>query len=903
MNEIEQYNPKEIENSIYEFWERRNYFYASINSQNKKYVIVIPPPNITGFLHMGHALNNTVQDILIRWKRMEGFNTLWVPGTDHAGIATQNVVEKELLKEGISRKEIGREKFLEEVWKWKEKYGTVIISQLKKLGASCDWTKLKFTMDEVLSKAVLTAFIKLYKKGLIYRGKKIINWCPRCITALSDEEVEYEEENGFLYYIKYPILNGTYIEVATTRPETMLGDTAVAVNISDKRYKKLIGEKIKLPFVNREILIIEDEKVDMEFGTGAVKITPSHDPDDFSIGIKHNLEFITVIDSEGRMNENAGEFKGLDRFECREKIIEQLKKNGLLSKVEPYIHRVGHCHRCGTIIEPYLSTQWFVKMKPLAQPAIEVVEKGQIKFYPERWKKIYLQWLYNIKDWCISRQIWWGHRIPVYYCRKCFESPDKNQKSKIKNQNLNDGNFYSDQKGIIVSAIKPEKCPNCNSDEIYQDSDVLDTWFSSWLWPFSVFGWPEKTKELEYFYPTDTLVTAPDILFFWVARMIMAGMEFMGEIPFENIYIHGTVRDNTGKKMSKSLGNVIDPLEIIEKYGADSLRFSLLSVTAFGQDVFLSDSFHLKGRNFVNKIWNASRFIFINLEKNEVKQKIEFDKENKNFTIAEIWILSLLNELIENVTKSLENFKFNEALNSLYEFFWHKFCDWYLEITKIYFKEEKHFLEINLPVLLHVLTNTIKLLHPFIPFVTERIYLEVQKYFNTESESIIISKWPVKDGIFNKDAIDKMEGIIEAIKFIRDIKMRFKIPLKKRINCFYEEDKISLEEKKIISELSGIDKFLPFSLSLPKNTIVRNLKIGKFGLVLEGIVDFSDEIKKLNKEKEKLEINLEKIKNKIENPDFLNKVCSEIREKEKEKLEQLKEKIKKIEEDIKCMQL
>ncbi|MCM8772847.1 MAG: valine--tRNA ligase [Candidatus Omnitrophica bacterium] len=872
MNKFEtKYNPSEVEEKIYKMWEEKNYFYVKTENTKKKYVIVIPPPNITGFLHMGHALNNTIQDILIRWKRMQGFNALWVPGTDHAGIATQNVVEKELLKKGLTRKQLGREKFIEEVWKWKEEYGSRIIYQLKKLGASCDWTRIRFTMDPMLSNAVKECFVRLYKKGLIYKGKRIINWCPRCETALSDDEVEYEEVNSFLYYIKYPLLKGGFIEVATTRPETMLGDTAVAVNTKDERYKNLIGEKVKLPFVERIIPIIGDEKVEIEFGTGAVKITPAHDPNDFEIGQKHNLDFVIIMNEEGIMNENAGKFKGYERFECRKLIIEELKKLGLLSKIEDYTTRIGHCYRCYTIIEPYLSNQWFVKMAPLAEPAIRVAEEGRLKFYPERWKKVYLHWLYNVKDWCISRQIWWGHRIPVWYCEN--NCPPIVEKEEVK------------------------VCPYCGNKKVHQDEDVLDTWFSSWLWPFSVFGWPEKTKDLEIFYPTDTLVTAQEILFFWVARMVMAGLEFMGEIPFENVYIHGTVRDETGKKMSKSLGNVIDPVEIINKYGADSLRFGLISLTAFGQDVFLPPDFYIKGRNFTNKLWNASRYIFKKCEElNIEKVKIKFETKNLNF--PENWILSKLNEIIEKTTKSLNNFYFNESLNNLYDFFWHDFCDWYLEISKVY-QDIEYLKSAVIPVLCKTLITSLQLLHPFIPFITEQIWQNFKNVVELNCESIVISSWPESEKYRDEKSIKKFEKIKEIIVSIRDLKAKFEIPLSKNIDCYYEGEIDKIEEN-IIKKLSGVKEIKKFDETKikEKNFFVKHLSSGRLGISFGGIINILKEKERKEKELEKLNKILKEIEKRLNNSEFLSKAPYEIIEKEKKRKEEIEEKVKNIKKDI-----
>lgn len=873
MDMEKKYNPEEIEEKIYRLWEEKDFFHVEPDRKKKKYVIVIPPPNITGFLHMGHALNNTIQDILIRWKRMEGYNALWVPGTDHAGIATQNVVERKLLEEGKRRQDLGREKFIEKVWEWKKEFGSRIINQLKKLGASCDWKRLRFTMDENLSKAVRYAFVKLYEKGLIYKGKRIINWCPRCTTALSDEEVEYKDVPSYLYYIRYPLVDGGFIEVATTRPETMLGDTAVAVNPEDERYKSLIGKEIKLPFVERIIPVIADKEVEIEFGTGAVKITPAHDPNDFEIGQRHKLPFVVVIDEEGKMNEMAGKFAGMDRFQARERIIEELKNMGLLGKVEPYTHRVGHCYRCSTPIEPYISTQWFVKMEPLSKQAIRVAEENKLKFFPERWKKVYLNWLYNIKDWCISRQIWWGHRIPVWYCENKNCPP-------------------------IVSMDEVKECPRCGSKNVKQDEDVLDTWFSSWLWPFSVFGWPEKTEDLEVFYPTDTLVTAQEILFFWVARMVMSGMEFMGEMPFENVFIHGTVRDDTGRKMSKSLGNAIDPVEIIENYGADSLRFSLISMTSFGQDVYLSTTFYIKGRNFMNKIWNASRYIItLNEESNEkifASGKIDF--ESLNF--SEKWIIIKLNETIKKVSELLERFHFNESINVLYDFFWHTFCDWYIEISKIYKNEKEYFQKSVIPVLNKVLITSLKLLHPFVPFITEKIWQILRNYVSDlDGECVMISKWPEFEEYRDDGIILKMDEIIEIITNIRNIKAKIKIPVSKTIDCFVERETGKVEEK-IIKTLGKIEFKRKQDIVKNKNYLVKNLSSGRLFISIEGIIDISKELEKLENERVKLEKLLEKTEKMLSNKNFLEKAKKDVIEKTKQNRIKLEEKIENIKQDI-----
>ena len=871
------YNPKEVEQKIYDLWISKGLFRAPANPDKKPYCIVIPPPNITGILHMGHALNNTIQDILVRFKRMQGYESLWMPGTDHAGIATQNVVEKELAKKQIKRQDLGREKFLDEVWKWKEKYGSTIIRQLKKLGASCDWERERFTMDEGLSNAVLEVFIRLYEKGLIYRGNYIINWCPRCQTALSDEEAPHRELDGYLYYIKYPAKNKNkeYITVATTRPETMLGDVAVAVNPKDKRFKDFTSKALVLPLIEREIKVIEDDFVDPEFGTGAVKVTPAHDPYDFDIGRRHNLTPINIMHPDGSLNDNAGDYEGMDRFEAREAILEDLKARGLLEKVSPHRHAVGHCYRCHTIIEPYLSKQWFVKMKPLAKPAIEAVKKGRIKFYPKRWTKVYLEWMYNIKDWCISRQIWWGHRLPVYYCENCGE--------------------------VVVSKTKPEKCTKCNNANIVQDDDVLDTWFSSWLWPFSTFGWPfgeqqeKQQKELQYFYPTDCLVTAQEIIFFWVARMIMAGMEFCKDIPFRDVYIHGTVRDTTGTKMSKSLGNIIDPLEIIDIYGADALRFSLVSITAVGQDVFLSKEKFELGRNFANKIWNVSRFLLMNL-KEKVRADLCVAYEQFELTIPDKWILSELYETLIAYTKALEGYKFNEAANLLYEFIWHKYCDWYVEIAKLDISSQKTQI-----ILYKVLEKSLRMLHPFMPFITEEIWSKLG-----EEKPIMASAIPhVQKQMIDEKSERAMKSLIEIIVSIRNVRAEMNVPPKEAIDVI-----ISAHSETAKEQLHGLDDYIKRLAKIKNITAAVKAKrpksaascvLGRYDVFipLEGIIDVKAEKARLNKQIEEQKSIAEILNRKLKNKDFLKKAPEAVVVKEKEKAQIVKVKLAKLKETLK----
>ena len=875
------YAPKEVEDRLYKVWEDRGYFHGKPDPSKKSYSIVIPPPNITGILHMGHALNNTIQDILIRFKRMQGFEAEWMPGTDHAGIATQNVVERKLAKDKIKRQDLGREKFVEEVWKWREEYGSTIVRQLKKLGCSCDWERTRFTMDEGLSEAVVDVFLKLYEKGLIYRGNYIINWCPRCQTALSDEESEHKDVEGMLYYIKYPIKGSSkddFVTVATTRPETMLGDVAIAVNPKDKRYKDLKGKTVVLPILNRDLKVIMDGLVDLKFGTGALKVTPAHDPVDFGLGQKYGLDQINVMNDDATINAAGGEYEGMDRFEAREAIIEDLKARGLFIKSEPHRHAVGHCYRCHTMIEPRLSPQWFVKMKPLAGPAIAAVKNGEIKFYPERWTKVYLDWLENIRDWCISRQIWWGHRIPVYYCKKCEED------------------------GIIVAKVKPEKCPKCGGTDIEQDPDVLDTWFSSWLWPFSTFGWPKDTPELKYFYPTDSLVTAQEIIFFWVARMIMAGLEFRKAIPFKNVYIHGTVRDITGTKMSKSLGNVIDPLDMIEKYGTDALRFSIISITSQGQDVFLAEGKFELGRNFANKIWNASRFILMNMKPEYCREDLCVFFKAADLSLSDRWILSRFYSTLELVTKCLDEFKFNEAANAIYEFLWHEFCDWYIEISKPDLEEKTTQL-----ILYKVLEKSLRMLHPVMPFVTEEIWQKLPHDKDSLSDSIMISKWPhIQKEIISAKAETDMRKIIDVITAIRNMRSAWDVvpgaQINIRINTHDASDSKLLEENSaMIKRLARIADIKVGKISKPKGAAVSVVGTLEVYMPLEGLIDLEKEKSRLKKEEERVLGAIKSMEARLGDSNFTRKAPKDVVEKQRVQLVELELQLKKLKANLKTI--
>ncbi|MDI6839307.1 MAG: valine--tRNA ligase [bacterium] len=875
------YNPKEVEGKWYKFWLDNGYFNASPNPELKPFSIVIPPPNVTDVLHLGQALNNTIQDIFIRWKRMQGFEAEWLPGVDHAGIATEVIVEKEILK-GESKEKIGKEKFIELVWKWVHEKKDTIIAQLKDIGCSCDWTRTRFTLDEGLSNAVYEAFVRLYKKRMIYKGDYIVNWCPRCETALADEEVEHKEINGKLYYINYPILpvdgqvkgKNKFIQVATTRPETMLGDTACAVNPKDKKNAKFIKCTAILPLMNREIPVISDDVVDPKFGTGVVKVTPAHDPIDFELSIRHNLPKILIMDKRGVINENGGKYNGLDRFDARKKILSELKTIGLLAKTTPYRYSLGHCYRCNTVVEPILSEQWFVKMKEMAKPAIEAVENGIIKFYPDRWKGVYLNWMYNIKDWCISRQIWWGHRIPVWYCKEML-----NEKCKMQN-------------GVIVSTKRPENCPYCESKTLVQDTNVLDTWFSSWLWPFSTFGWPEETDELNYFYPTSMLSTASEIIFFWVARMIMAGYEFTGKPPFKDVYIHGTVRDAQGRKMSKSLGNGIDPRDIIKDYGTDAMRFSLITAAGEGQDPHIATNTFESGRNFTNKIWNAYRLIASLPDAEEKPGRGR--SPDLPLSLADRWILSRIHKLTKDVTELLSRYKLQEPLMRIYDFLWHDFCDWYLEIIKI--KKCKG-------IALEILDRSLKLLHPFMPFVTE----EVWQMITHKEPSIMVSKWPeAETGYFDSDAEKGFEIIKNIIITCRNTRATMNIPKTKLIRLLVKcgtRERSIIDENKLYIEKLGKVKAIEFTESVPKGCTIKLTKGVEIFIPLSGLIDLKAELKKLETEQLEVSSLLKSIQARLSSPDFLSKAPREIVKKTREKVKEYEQKLLKLQEHINLIKL
>ena len=879
MHELEgKFEPQTFEEEIYKNWNEKGYFKPSDDKTKKPYTIVIPPPNITGKLHMGHALDETLQDILIRYKRMQGFNTLWVPGTDHASIATEAKIVEKLKAEGITKEDLGRDGFLKRAWEWKDEYGGTILNQLKKLGCSCDWSRERFTMDEGLSNAVTEVFIDLYNKGLIYKGKRMINWCPYCNTSISDAEVEYEEEPTHLWHVKYPVKGeeGKFVIVATTRPETMLGDTGIAVHPDDERYKDLVGKTVILPIMNKEIPIIADDFVEKEFGTGAVKLTPAHDPNDYQAALKHNLEIIPVFDEEFKMNNLVPEYKGMDMYEAREKIVERLQKEGYLVKIEDYNHNVGKCYRCHHTIEPHISEQWFVKMEPLAKPAIEAVRTGKVEFVPERFDKIYYNWMENIQDWCISRQLWWGHRIPAYYCQECGE--------------------------VIVSKEEPHKCTKCGSTNLKQDEDTLDTWFSSALWPFSTLGWPEQTEDYKYFYPTSTLVTGYDIIFFWVARMIFSALEHTGQVPFDKVFIHGIVRDSLGRKMSKSLGNGIDPLEIIAKYGTDALRFSLVLGISPGNDIRYMPEKLESASNFANKLWNASKFVLSNMPENG--SKLAEDKLPANLCYEDKWILSKLNKLVKEVTNNLENFELGIATQKVYDFIWNEFCDWYIEMVKSRLYDENCTTKFAAQYTLNkVLKDSLKLLHPVMPFVTEKIYMQL--YHN--DESIMISKWPeyTESLSFEKEEeqIEKLKTIIVGI---RNLRTNLNVHPSKKSKLIF----VTKTANDMLKESSAMIQKLGFANEIDIQENKENIPQNAMSVLADGIEVYIafEELLVLEAEKQRLQGEREKLLSEVargekmlSNPGFVNKAPEAKINEEKAKLAKYKEMLEKVEERLKSL--
>jgi valyl-tRNA synthetase len=870
------YEPHEVEKRWYDYWEKEQLFAARDDSSSKGYAIVIPPPNVTGVLHMGHALNNTLQDILCRYRRLRGDNVLWMPGTDHAGIATQNVVERKLAEEGLDRHQLGREKFIEAVWQWREKYGSAIINQLKRLGASCDWARERFTMDEGLSKAVRKVFVQLYEQGLIFRGNYIINWCPRCFTALADLEVEHEETDGHLYHIRYPFEDGSdSVVVATTRPETMLGDTAVAVHPDDERYRKTSAKNITLPLMNRNIPVIKDKYVDISFGTGALKVTPAHDPNDYDIGLRHDLAVVKVIDDKGFMSSEAGKFEGLERNECRKAVVKALEEEGFLVKIEPYRHSVGHCYRCKDVVEPNLSQQWFVKAKPLADKAIAAVENGETRIVPEIWTNTYYDWMNNIKDWCISRQIWWGHRIPAWTCEACGE--------------------------LIVAMEAPEQCPSCKGSQLVRETDVLDTWFSSALWPFSTMGWPQNDRLLEIFYPTSVLVTAFDILFFWVARMMMMGIHFMNEVPFRDVYVHALVRDETGKKMSKSTGNVIDPLSVIERYGTDAFRFTLAAFAAQGRDIKMSEK-RIEGyRHFVNKLWNAARLALMHIENAGATIDVE------RLALPDRWILSRLNAITAAVEEALDTYRFNDAAAALYNFVWHEFCDWYLEAIKpvLYDNEGPDRKAATIAVVRRVLHDTLILLHPFIPFVTEEIWHKLPG----AKGSIMRAVFPSDEVDFEKIERDEkveqeMKLVIDTITGVRNVRGEMDLAPSTALDVTVQSAEDSIRKtidqyRDLITNLARIKSFAVEPLGEKPATAATTIIGGATIFVsLEGIIDFAKEARRLEKSIKKVTTEITPVVKKLGNQNFLGKAPEEVVTKVKEKHAQLLEKLHKLESTL-----
>ena len=866
------YEPHEVEERIYEFWMNGKYFHAEVDSKKKPYTIVIPPPNITGQLHMGHALDETLQDILIRFRRMQGYSALWLPGTDHASIATEAKIVEAMKQEGVTKEDVGRDGFMKRAWEWKEKYGGTIISQLKKLGSSCDWDRERFTLDEGCSKAVKEVFVKLYNEGLIYRGERMINWCPNCKTSISDAEVDFAEKDGNFWHIRYPLADGSgYLNLATTRPETMLGDTAVAVHPEDERYQHLIGKMLILPLVGREIPIVADTYVEQDFGTGVVKITPAHDPNDFEVGLRHNLPVINIMDESGIINENGGEYQGMDRLDARKKIVKALEEQGYLIKVEPIKHNVGTCYRCKTVVEPRVSKQWFVKMEPLAKPAVKAVEDGEVKFVPERFDKIYFNWMNNIKDWCISRQLWWGHRIPAWYCDDCNE--------------------------ITVSRETPHACCKCGSTHIHQDEDTLDTWFSSALWPFSTLGWPDNTEELNYFYPTSTLVTGYDIIFFWVARMIFSGLAHMGKVPFDTVFIHGIVRDANGVKMSKSLGNGIDPLEVIDQYGADALRFMLATGNSPGNDMRYSPEKVEESRNFANKIWNAARFILMNLEGHEIKNELP-----NELTTEDKWIISSFNRVAKEITENLEKFELGIAAQKIYDFLWDVFCDWYIEMVKPrLYNDEDQTKAAALWTLNTVLTEALKLLHPYMPFITEEIYCNL-----TDEESIMLAKWPEFKEEWNFKADEKaVETIKEAVRGIRNVRAEMNVSPKKKAQVYV------VSEDAEIRDIFEQGKVFFATLGYASEVIIQDNKDGigddAVSSVIAGaviympfaeLVDIAKEKERLAKEEKRLNGEIKRCEGMLGNERFVSKAPEAKVQEEKDKLAKYQQMLEQVKEQI-----
>ena len=861
------YEPKEVEDRIYDFWMKGKYFHAEVDPEKKPYTIVIPPPNITGQLHLGHAMDETLQDTLIRWRRMQGYSALWLPGTDHASIATEAKIVEAMRKEGVTKEELGREKFLERAWEWKNQYGGRIVEQLKKLGSSCDWDRLRFTMDEGCNKAVNHVFKKLYDKGLIYRGERIINWCPHCKTSISDAEVEFEEKEGSFWHLRYPLSDGTgYIELATTRPETMLGDTAVAVHPDDERYKALVGKTVILPLVNKEIPIIADAYVEQDFGTGVVKITPAHDPNDFEVGLRHNLPVINIMDDGGVINENGGKYAGMPALEARKQIVKDLDEGGFLIKIEPIKHNVGTCYRCGTVVEPRVSTQWFVKMEPLAKPAIDAVRDGDIRFIPDRMDKIYYNWMENIKDWCISRQLWWGHQIPAWYC-DCGET--------------------------IVAETEPTVCPKCGGTHLRRDEDTLDTWFSSALWPFSTLGWPEKTPELEYFYPTDTLVTGYDIIFFWVARMIFSGLEHMDEVPFKTVFFHGLIRDAQGRKMSKSLGNGVDPLDIIDVYGADALRFTLVTGNSPGNDMRFSEEKVSASRNFANKIWNAARFILMNIEGKDIDCALP-----ETLYTSDKWILNRFNNVTAAVTENLEKFELGMAVSKLYDFIWDDFCDWYIELAKIRMNgADEQSADSARRVLVWVMSHTLALLHPFMPYITEEIWQTLPH----EGEALIVAKWPEYDSAlaFPQEAAD-MEKVMAVIRAIRVRRNEMNVPPSKKAHIYIETAQPAPYEegREFIARLaygSNVEIGAGFTVNGAVTAVTDDAKAL---LPMDDLVDKAAEVARLTKELQNAQKQLDGVNAKLANEKFISKAPQNVIDGVKANGEKLSAKIKLILETL-----